>query len=130
MTARSFAITAVAALCGTLLFAVLAAPAAAHPGGLNAEGCHTNRKTGEYHCHRGGGAQRLLAAPRKKPACSTLPRCVGCGCKGGPGYRNPATGKCVGYKQLTKQCGNPPTTRCIFENAGNSGANRSCVLGE
>lgn len=24
----------------------------AHPGGLNAEGCHTNRKTGEYHCHR------------------------------------------------------------------------------
>ena len=24
----------------------------AHPGGLNAEGCHTNHKTGEYHCHR------------------------------------------------------------------------------
>jgi endonuclease G len=23
----------------------------AHPGGLNAEGCHKNRKTGEYHCH-------------------------------------------------------------------------------
>lgn len=31
---------------------VLAAPALAHGGGLNAEGCHTNRKTGEYHCHR------------------------------------------------------------------------------
>lgn len=27
-------------------------PALAHPGGLNAEGCHNNRKTGEYHCHR------------------------------------------------------------------------------
>jgi hypothetical protein len=26
---------------------------AAHPGGLNAEGCHNNRKTGGYHCHRG-----------------------------------------------------------------------------
>lgn len=25
----------------------------AHPGGLNAEGCHNNRKTGDYHCHRG-----------------------------------------------------------------------------
>jgi endonuclease G len=25
--------------------------AMAHPGGLNAEGCHKNRKTGEYHCH-------------------------------------------------------------------------------
>ena len=29
--------------------------ASAHPGGLNAEGCHTNRKTGDYHCHGGGG---------------------------------------------------------------------------
>ncbi|TXH71313.1 MAG: YHYH domain-containing protein [Thiothrix sp.] len=23
-----------------------------HGGGLNAEGCHHNRKTGDYHCHR------------------------------------------------------------------------------
>ena len=23
-----------------------------HPGGLNAEGCHNNRRTGDYHCHR------------------------------------------------------------------------------
>lgn len=28
----------------------------AHGGGLNAEGCHTNRKTGSYHCHGGGKA--------------------------------------------------------------------------
>ena len=33
---------------------VPAAPVAAHGGGLNAEGCHNNRKTGDYHCHRGG----------------------------------------------------------------------------
>lgn len=26
--------------------------AQAHPGGLNSEGCHNNRKTGDYHCHR------------------------------------------------------------------------------
>ncbi len=32
------------------------APATAHPGGLNAEGCHNNRKTGGYHCHRGASA--------------------------------------------------------------------------
>lgn len=31
-------------------------PAVGHPGGLNGEGCHTNRKTGDYHCHRGGGS--------------------------------------------------------------------------
>jgi len=24
----------------------------AHPGGLDSKGCHTNKKTGEYHCHR------------------------------------------------------------------------------
>jgi len=24
----------------------------AHGGGLNAQGCHNNRKTGDYHCHR------------------------------------------------------------------------------
>jgi hypothetical protein len=40
--------------------AVKTAPASAHPGRLNAEGCHNNRKTGDYHCHRGksriGGA--------------------------------------------------------------------------
>ena len=29
-------------------------PVLAHGGGLNAEGCHSNRKTGDYHCHRGG----------------------------------------------------------------------------
>lgn len=39
---------------GTLL---LVAPfaALAHPGGLNAEGCHNDRKNGGYHCHRGSG---------------------------------------------------------------------------
>ena len=27
-----------------------------HGGGLDANGCHTNKKTGEYHCHHGGAA--------------------------------------------------------------------------
>jgi hypothetical protein len=44
----------------------------AHGGGLNAEGCHTNHKTGDYHCHRGG----LSPAPRAKRygAPSSAPR--------------------------------------------------------
>lgn len=29
-----------------------ASEALAHGGGLNAQGCHNNRKTGDYHCHR------------------------------------------------------------------------------
>lgn len=36
-----------------LLLVSPSAPALAHGGGLNAEGCHNNRKTGDYHCHRG-----------------------------------------------------------------------------
>jgi hypothetical protein len=34
--------------------AMIAAPglALAHSGGLDSKGCHTNRKTGDYHCHR------------------------------------------------------------------------------
>lgn len=36
--------------------------ARAHPGGLDASGCHNNRKTGEYHCHLGG------SAPRREPS--------------------------------------------------------------
>lgn len=44
--------------------AVLAMPVAvaAHSGGLNAEGCHNNRKTGDYHCHGGG---RRSSAPSR-----------------------------------------------------------------
>lgn len=65
-------------ICGTwggetMMLLVLAAAAAcvflpvggaafAHPGGLNSEGCHNNRKTGEHHCHPGKPA----AAPRPK----------------------------------------------------------------
>lgn len=38
--------------------------AQAHPGGLNSEGCHNNRKTGGYHCHQGSRAatDRVLRA--------------------------------------------------------------------
>lgn len=32
-------------------------PAFAHGGGLNAEGCHTQKSTGGYHCHKNSGAQ-------------------------------------------------------------------------
>lgn len=38
-------------------------PVVAHPGGLNAEGCHTNRKTGDYHCHRRSTRNAAVARP-------------------------------------------------------------------
>ena len=37
---------------GALLWA-LPTPAPGHGGGLDAYGCHHNRKAGGYHCHRG-----------------------------------------------------------------------------
>lgn len=59
--------------------------------------------------------------------CPERPACKGCGCKGGPGYRSMVTGKCVGFKQLKKACGNPPTLRCVFENAPGTGRNKKCA---
>lgn len=41
---------------------LLCCMASAHPGGLNAEGCHNNRKTGDYHCHRAPASQRAQQA--------------------------------------------------------------------
>jgi hypothetical protein len=34
-----------------LLCSMLTTSVMAHSGRTNADGCHTNRKTGEYHCH-------------------------------------------------------------------------------
>lgn len=36
-----------------LLIALFAMAVPPHPGGLDATGCHMNRKTGVRHCHRG-----------------------------------------------------------------------------
>ncbi len=40
----------------------------AHPGGLNAQGCHNNRKTGDYHCHDGSSADPSSAALNNSPS--------------------------------------------------------------
>lgn len=70
----------------------------------------------------------LVAVPAPAPAaCPEQPPCTGCGCKGGPGYRGP-DGQCVGFRNLAKVCGDPPDTRCVFENAPGTGANHDCAL--
>ena len=39
-----------------------------HGGGLNAEGCHNNRKTGDYHCHYGNPpAPKSPQRPNPRP---------------------------------------------------------------
>jgi hypothetical protein len=53
----------------------------AHGGGLNSEGCHNNRKTGDYHCHRPPPApptqqqqQIDQSSAGNKPTCYTGPK--------------------------------------------------------
>jgi hypothetical protein len=59
----------------------------AHPGGVDEKGCHTNRKTGDYHCHRSpgttsstsqanlqSGTTKALRPPQVDNTCYTGPR--------------------------------------------------------
>lgn len=68
----------------SISLALLSSVAFAHSGGLNSEGCHTNRKTGEYHCHRASAAK-----PTKR---STAPSSSGAGWS----YRNCAAARAAG----------------------------------
>lgn len=57
-----------------VITAVIPMPVAAHGGGLNAEGCHTNRATGDYHCHRKGGTPEARQVARSQQ--STYKNCT------------------------------------------------------
>ena len=45
--------------------------ATAHSGGTDAQGCHTNRKTGDYHCH--GGKKTAAVVPTTPTAPAAAP---------------------------------------------------------
>lgn len=63
----------------------------------------------------------LWPMPAKAETVETyqLTYCSGCGCKGGPGWRIHKSGRCASYKNIAKQCGNPPSpARCTNELAG------------
>ena len=44
--------------------------AAAHSGGTDAQGCHTNRKTGDHHCH---GRKKTAEATPAVPLAQAAP---------------------------------------------------------
>jgi hypothetical protein len=76
-----------ARLLAAALGLAAASTAHAHGGGLNAEGCHNNRKTGDYHCHR---------APASRPAADP-DRKLGIAAAGGPvHYRNCSEARAAG----------------------------------
>lgn len=47
----------------TMLLVTIPSSIHAHPGGLNLEGCHTNKATGEYHCHKKMNAPPITIQP-------------------------------------------------------------------
>jgi hypothetical protein len=49
------------------------ADASAHGGGLDRHGCHRNRSTGDYHCHRGQTAPRRESRDRLTPDDGLVP---------------------------------------------------------
>ena len=58
---------------------------------------------------------------------TTADACSGCGCRGGPGYRGPS-GRCVGWADIGRTCGSPPTSRCTAEGP-NAGAEDAAKAG-
>lgn len=51
-------------LTALTLVALGSSSALAHPGGLAADGCHNDRKSGDRHCHGGGSsAESKRSAP-------------------------------------------------------------------
>ena len=61
---RGYAMGRMIRAAGLATFTLLCAgPVSAHSGGLDKHGCHTNRSTGDYHCHRGGAPSAATLAP-------------------------------------------------------------------
>jgi hypothetical protein len=64
---KQLPLRAFALVTGISLFAVMVTPTLglAHGGGLDAQGCHMNRSTGVYHCHRGGSVSSGMGNVRE-----------------------------------------------------------------
>lgn len=85
-------ILAAIGLAGLNRSMVVAGAAVTHPGGPNAEGCHNNRRTGDYHCH-GGAQTRAPSTPSRALSGGAFRNCAAARAagaapvrRGDPGY--------------------------------------------
>jgi hypothetical protein len=76
-----------------------------------------------------------MSPTRMAPSCIALaawiiasPAHGACGDRGGPGYRGPS-GRCVGWADIGRTCGSPPTTRCTAERTSD-GADAAADYGQ
>ena len=109
----------------------LTGTAMASPPGDGFVGCHRESPDSVVHCH----VERGDEAPHPSGAitCYDFSRCTGCGCKAGPGWREPPRedGKrreCLGHEAVTRVCGDPPGAPCTHEPSEREALNRACVL--
>lgn len=56
-----------ALIAAAVALAFGSAPVFAHSGGTDANGCHTNHKTGDYHCHNPKGHSSVKHSHVKQP---------------------------------------------------------------
>ncbi len=77
----------------SLAMLVSTSAATAHPGGLNAAGCHNDRKNGGYHCHR-APVREALPFRQSSTDSAYYPNCAAARAAGAapmrvgdPGYR-------------------------------------------
>lgn len=92
--------SAVAAVL-TLGLSLALGSALAHPGGLNSEGCHNNRKTGDYHCHNRGGS----SAPSQDASVNGFLESPGAGPDGADGgrpFRNCSEARAAGRAPIRR----------------------------
>jgi len=61
-------------IIATLLILGISNPAFGHGGGLNAAGCHNDRKNGGYHCHRSPSVSAPASAVRPPTPATSTPR--------------------------------------------------------
>lgn len=85
-------LTVAASLLSLAMFAA-SSSATAHPGGLNAAGCHNDRKNGGYHCHR-APVREALPFRQSSTDSTYYPNCAAARAAGAapirvgdPGYR-------------------------------------------
>lgn len=66
--------------------------AAAHGGGLDSKGCHTDPKTGRYHCHRSQRSALSASEPKAEGGCQAKSYCK-------------EMKSCAEAKRYLKECG-------------------------
>jgi hypothetical protein len=59
----------------SVMLLVVCTSAYGHPGRTNSEGCHYNRRTGDYHCHNSGSkpTKKVTGSTKSKPVKTEFP---------------------------------------------------------